>query len=529
MPSQPNPPQSEITHMRMNDHMLGSIFDEKYRILSFIDKGGMGTIYKALQLSLNREVAIKLMQCPDDPIAEKRFFLEASHCAQLKHPNTIRIFDFGKSNDGHVYIVMELLHGQSMNQYIKQNGNFETLKALDICSKMCAALNEAHKNGIIHRDVKPSNIFLHMTEGEIHPKLIDFGLVKEAEHSSELSQTGLVMGSPMYMSPEQVDSKDITYASDIYSLGHTLYTMITGVAPFKKETMTQIMIAQLREHPRPLTEIMAGSQYPEPLQWTLQMATMKIPSRRFASMTAFRTAIEHCQKAIQTGQNIPLQLDNGYPNIADPNSMTQTVDLSNKALTIEAISPITEDFQALTSGSLLGISPPHPEHRNTIIKAIVLTTVASLFILAGVWAWLANSQSKTTATIQPAVEEVPPPKVEAPQLIKVTLDSEPKHAEVYYKDEFLGNTPYVAQLKSSEKRTVDVRLSGYTSKKITLSTMSLNPQVILEAIPVPRTRPVQARPAVPQAQPPPEPEIDAETDTETTPNHNLETKDPWAD
>ena len=98
MPSQPNPPHSETTHMRMNDHMLGSIFDEKYRILSFIDKGGMGTIYKALQLSLNREVAIKLMQCPDDPIAEKRFFLEASHCAQLKHPNTIRILGRGAFN-----------------------------------------------------------------------------------------------------------------------------------------------------------------------------------------------------------------------------------------------------------------------------------------------------------------------------------------------------------------------------------------------------------------------------------------------
>ena len=109
---------------------------------------------------------------------------------------------------------------------------------------------------------------------------------------------------------------------------------------------------------------------------------------------------------------------------------------------LRLFSPITEDFQALTSGSLLGISHPHPEHRNTIIKAMVLTTVASLFILAGVWGWLANSQSKPEATAQPAVKEIPPPKVEAPQLIKVTLwDSEPKHAEVYYKDEVLGKIP----------------------------------------------------------------------------------------
>lgn len=524
----------------MNDHMLGSLFDGKYKILSFIDKGGMGTIYRAEQLSLNREVALKLMQCPEDPIAEKRFFLEASLCAQLKHPNTIRIFEFGKSDDGHVYIVMELLHGQSMNSYIKTHGGFESQKALNICRKICAALNEAHKNGIIHRDVKPSNIFLHMTEGEIHPKLIDFGLVKEAEHSSELSHTGLIMGSPMFMSPEQVDSQEITYASDIYSLGLTLYTMLSGQSPYQKESMTQIMIAQLREEPKALSKLMPSSHFPEPLEWTIQTATRKAPHHRFDSMSSFRDALDYCLKAIQSGQDIPLNLKNGAVVLADSSSNTQTIDLQSQpelpkvshSEETAILNPHSSENVALTSGTLLGIKTPHPEHRSIMLKAIGITTIVAIAILTLGWFWMSSSLQKTPEA-SPATQSQPLPALKSePQLIEVTLRSDPNHAEVYHNDEFLGNTPFTALLLPDERKSVELRLNGYNSKSITLNALSLSPSVILSpsAIPKVRTAPAAAAAApTPPAQPATVDSPAPEPVLEDLPDHGIQTKDPWAD
>lgn len=534
----------EQTLVQINDRIIGSLFDGKYKILSFIDKGGMGSIYRAQQISLNREVAIKLMQVPDDPTAEKRFFLEASMCAQLQHPNTIRIFEFGKSNDGHVYIVMELLKGLPLSTKIYNHGALESREALQICSQICSALEEAHQNGIVHRDIKPSNIFLHQPKNETFPKLIDFGLVKQIDKSSELSHTGLIMGSPMYMSPEQVDSREITLSTDIYSLGMTLYTMLTGAAPFKKDTISQILIAQIRNTPAPLAQVQPNLQFPAPIEWTIQTAIQKTPSQRFASMKDFQTALRYCLEALATRTDIFLFLENGQPKRAS-NLVSQTQTIGAPSLADFIPSPdtlevpqTTNDLHPLSqstypefgksypSGTLLNLNQAPPSHRKIIISAI-LTTI-SLALIVAVILFVGLTPNKPSTTLPPT-QEIPaaePITTAKPEQIKITLQSEPNHAEVYHDGEFLGNTPYLIRLEADEDLKVDVQLSGYLSKSITLNARSLQPTIYLTPKPQ-RQAPVQPTPA-PQNTPV-EPTPVESNESSAPQNNDIQTRDPWAD
>ena len=205
---------------------LRKILNKKYKLISQIDRGGMGQIFKAKQVSLGREVAIKVMQAIDNIEMEKRFFLEASMTAQLQNPHTVRIFDYGKTDDGIVFIVMELLRGHSFKREIT-SGAVDPLRVVQMGKQICGALAEAHENKIIHRDIKPSNIFM-LKQDRTFAKLLDFGLVKNLSQSLDISQTGIVLGSPMYMSPEQAESGPIDHRSDIYSLGMTMYHAVAG-------------------------------------------------------------------------------------------------------------------------------------------------------------------------------------------------------------------------------------------------------------------------------------------------------------
>ncbi len=188
------------------DEFIGKTIEEKYRIDSRIGAGGMATVYRGTRLLIGDAVAIKILKAEQlkDPQAPERFRREAQAAARLKHPNAVTIYDFGVSGDGIIYLVMELAEGQSLRQLMRERGPLSAVAAAEIVTQVCAALDEAHRQHIVHRDIKPDNIVVLMTAEAARVKVLDFGIARLRDLSAlgSLTLTGNVMGTPHYMSPE---------------------------------------------------------------------------------------------------------------------------------------------------------------------------------------------------------------------------------------------------------------------------------------------------------------------------------------
>jgi len=234
--------------------LIGRTIAEKYRIDGTLGAGGMGAVYRAHRLMIGDDVAIKVLhpQHVSEPEATERFRREAQAAARLKHQNAVSIYDFGVTSDGLVYLVMELVEGQSLRQIIKQQGPLTPSAAADVISQVCAALDEAHRHYIVHRDLKPDNIIVHASITGLRVKVLDFGIAKLRDLTAgNLTQTGSVMGTPHYMSPEQCLGEELDSRSDIYSLGVVLYEMLAGVVPFNSPMSTAVVVQHVNQAPTP--------------------------------------------------------------------------------------------------------------------------------------------------------------------------------------------------------------------------------------------------------------------------------------
>lgn len=232
--------------------MIGQVIDRKYRLDAKIGFGGMGDVYRASRLLIGDQVAIKILHAThvSDPQAGERFRREAQAAARLKHPNAVSIYDFGVTDDGLVYLVMELVEGQSLRQIIKQQGPLPPATVSEITNQVCSALQIAHQHDVVHRDLKPDNIMVHVTISGLQVKVLDFGIAKLRDlTTSNLTMTGNVMGTPHYMSPEQCLGEEIDSRSDLYSLGVVIYQMLTGSLPFNSSTSTAVVMQHVNKEP----------------------------------------------------------------------------------------------------------------------------------------------------------------------------------------------------------------------------------------------------------------------------------------
>lgn len=247
----------------------------QYEIIEEIGRGGMGTVYKAYQRSLNRYVAIKILPLSkaQDPEFVERFYREARTAAALKHPNILPVYDAGSTEDFY-YIVMGYAEGGTLEDLIRM-GPLDIEIAIKIVVQLAEALEYAHSKGVIHRDIKPSNILL---DEEGRPLLSDFGIAKALE-GTKLTQTGIIIGTPEYMSPEQGQGKKIDHRSDIYSLGVVLYEMLTGQLPFKADTPMGIIYKHISEPPPPIRKL--RPDVPKWLEEIIMKALAKNPEDRF--------------------------------------------------------------------------------------------------------------------------------------------------------------------------------------------------------------------------------------------------------
>ena len=288
------PKPSEPPRTEPADPLLGKVLNGKFKIQSQLATGGMGTIYKGEQMPLGRTVAIKVL-IPNvtsrqlDPNFHKRFSLEASILSKLQHPNIVTVFDYGRIEDAdgeRYFMAMEYLEGETLFRRIRRLGRLPPPEAMRIAKQIARGLREAHKQGVVHRDLKPSNVMLCASEdGEEAVKILDFGLVKVlSDDSEELTQQGAFLGSPRFMSPEQISHGKVDLRTDVYSLGVILYQLLCGKVPFESDKSIQILMAHLQQPVPRMKDRNPEVEIPEPLESLVMRCLSKDPEGRPVTM-----------------------------------------------------------------------------------------------------------------------------------------------------------------------------------------------------------------------------------------------------
>jgi serine/threonine-protein kinase len=274
------------------DPLLGKTLANRFRVLEHAGQGGMGRVYKALQLPLERLVALKVVATANlalrDPGFYKRFALEASITSRLSHPNTITIYDYGQTDDGILFIAMEYLQGRTLSKVL-QEGPLAPDRVLHVAQQIARSLREAHAHKVIHRDLKPANVMLvnHPDDPDF-VKVLDFGLVKvfqgEDPDATEITQTGTFMGSPHYIAPEQARNAQPDQRCDIYSLGVLMYQMATGKVPFHAPNSVDVILKHLHEPPPPWKQMRPDLHLPPELEACVMKCLQKDREKRYRDM-----------------------------------------------------------------------------------------------------------------------------------------------------------------------------------------------------------------------------------------------------
>lgn len=279
--------------------LVGTIIAGKYNLVRLLGEGGMGAVYLGEQKmgSAKKDVAVKVLHksIADDPKVRARFERECGIVAQLHHPNTIQVFDFGSAEDGSLFIVMEYVQGKSVQKILETEGAMMPDRVERIFAQITGSLEEAHTSGIVHRDLKPDNVVLCERPGQ-HDwvEVLDFGIAKrsgeEDPREQKLTQMGMVLGTPPYMSPEQFTGKPIDARSDIYALGVMAYEMLTGVLPFNGNTPYEWATQHMTANPRPFEISVHNARIPQSMKAAIFRAMSKLPEQRFQTVREFQDA-----------------------------------------------------------------------------------------------------------------------------------------------------------------------------------------------------------------------------------------------
>ena len=281
------------------DPFLGRVIKGRYRVERQAGRGGMGTVYLAEQLSVGRKVALKVLR--GDFAREEgfvaRFQQEAKLVASLnerRNPRVTLVHDFDQTEDGSVFIVMEWLEGRVLNEVIQRDRGLDLPRAVRLATQIAEGLEAAHRTNVVHRDVKPQNIMVLEAGDDI--KLMDFGIARLRDSGTNLTRTGTMMGTPAYMSPEQIEGQEVTEKTDMYAFGIVLYEMLTGVVPFRASTQAAVLTKQLQEQPVPPSRL--RPEIPQELEAIVLKALEKDPAKRERDMAAIVRALREMSRRL---------------------------------------------------------------------------------------------------------------------------------------------------------------------------------------------------------------------------------------
>jgi len=315
----------------LNGLKPGTIIDGRFRLMDEIGRGGMGVVYRAMHLSINKQVAVKILRqdCASDSKKMQRFRREAHVISVLEHPNIVHIFSVGMVEAGQPYIAMEFLPGEQLSQQIERRGAIPWTEALPLFIQICDAMQHAHEQQVIHRDVKPSNIVVGKDDaGNASAKLVDFGIAKFiADRSAAITQTDAVVGSVSYTSPEQFEGKQADVGSDIYSLGCTIYQALTGKLPCVGDTVFETVNSHLNTEPEPINQANPSASVPSDLNYLVQRMLRKNGAERPESALEIR----HQLTQILASEKIQRS---AFPDSKPRKNVTASLILKSKVLTV---------------------------------------------------------------------------------------------------------------------------------------------------------------------------------------------------
>ena len=277
-----------------DDPLIGRIIADRYLILAKLGEGGMGRVYLGEHMKMNRQCAIKVMNpnLVNDSDSATRFAREASNAARILHPNVAAVFDYGEA-DKIVYLVMEFVDGEPLSTILEREGALDARRAVDLARQIADGLGAAHELGLVHRDLKPDNVIVTRSRNQREiPKVVDFGIAKAVTGLDQegLTRSGLVIGTPEYMAPEQLLGDPVDARADVYSLGCILYQMLTGIQAFAGDTREQMIRRRLHEAPPHVREVVPG--VPRQLDGIITKMLARSASGRFANGTEVRDALD---------------------------------------------------------------------------------------------------------------------------------------------------------------------------------------------------------------------------------------------
>jgi len=368
-----------------SDTMEGSLLLDRYRIVERLGAGGMGVVYLAEHVTIKKRCAIKVLsdEYANKPDIVDRFLQEARAASMIAHENVVEITDYGQTPSGSVFFVMEMLQGEDLAATIEREGALPWERVQPIILQICRALREAHAAGIIHRDMKPENCFrVERNSTKDFIKVLDFGIAKVTSEEGEgkgLTKTGMIFGTPEYMSPEQAQGMRVDHRADIYAVGVVMYELLTGKVPFTADTFMGVLTKHMFEvPPAPTAVAPEGVTISRPVEALILKTLQKDRDHRFSSMDELMAAIEG------VGQG-------------------------------KSVAVVDENIVRPSSGPLLAFSSGEvaPESRGS--AAWIVVTIAVL-VVAGLGAfWLSKDDSETPAADEVAIGQ--PPKVAAPPIV----------------------------------------------------------------------------------------------------------------
>ena len=461
--SVPPPPQSERTEEELAaDPMLGKVLSGLYKVERLLGEGGMGAVYVALHIHLNKQFAVKVLS---DRIAKnkdaiERLRQEAVLASSIEHDNIVEVVNFDATSDGSVFIVMELLKGQSLGDLVNE-GPLALERALPIVVQIARALHAAHGKGIVHRDLKPENIFITDRRGMDFAKVLDFGIskIKSAEAEEvRMTKTGQLVGTPLYMSPEQAKGEaDVDRRADIYALGAIMYEILTGVPPFEGGNYFQLLWKHGNEAPLPPRERNPGASIPEAVEAVILKALAKGRDERFQSMLELEEALVLAAPWLDVphGHHTPT-----FPSLPPGRgSMPDTLPRSRAPL----LAVGTVAVLALGAALFFGLRQPAQRATDAATQVTVDAGVAGHATpqrAAGVV--VAGPPTTRETDAGPAV----PSGAALPATVAMTVRSTPAGAAVFLDDTQIGVTPFTAQLPAEAPLRLRFSLQGHAPARL---------------------------------------------------------------